>query len=165
MRAKTKDLSNRELQMLSMLSKGDTYQEIAEHFGIALSNVHAHCYNIRHKTGIRETRDERQCLRYLRTLSPARVTDALNPPSPRRSTKSVTIRQMEVLRFLALGRSYAQIGQILDISPQTAQNTACEGCKRAGITHAGWNRTKYLREWLRRHDGEAPPCPMDDPAF
>lgn len=162
-------LSTREVQILSMLSNGDTYVEIQAYFGITLSSVHMACCYLRRKTGIQQTRDQDECQKHLARLPRQLVADAINPMARSSTTKPLTPGQMDVFRLLAIGRTYPQIATFLGITSQSAQNLACRGAKRAGIIHAGWNRTRYIKEWLKKHDESDPnlrrPDPMDDPMF
>jgi len=170
----TKILSYREIQFLDQLAQGATYKELQEYFGISPSNVHVHCHNIRHKTGIRHTRDAAECKRHLKQIPAQLVADALSgQPRQKRpfSSRPPTSRHQEVLRLLARGLTYHQIAREWEVTPQTVENTAYMACKRAGIVHEGWNRTKRIREWWRAQSGaedpnSAPAVPgMSDPMF
>lgn len=100
----------------------------------------------------------------MNTLDKQIVADALNPAF-KTTSKQLTYNQLEVFRLLAMGRTYPQIAAFLGVLPQSVQNLASRACKRAGITHGGWNRTRYIKEWLAKYDGKAPADPMDDPMF
>jgi DNA-binding CsgD family transcriptional regulator len=160
-------LTNREIRLLSCLADGSTYQEIASFLGMSIPNVHTTCHGIRQKTGIRQTRDREECARYLATLPPEMVKHALCAPK-REAPSSLTFCQLDAFRLLASGQSYDQIAQTLGIQPQSVQNLITRACKRAGITHQGWNRTERIRHWLERNDGQRASVavsPMDDPMF
>lgn len=163
---KPKRLNPREIRILSMLANGDTSAEICSYFGISSANLHTTCFHIRKKTGLQQTRDPDECKRHLSKLDKQQVADAINPV--RVIPQKLTHCQLEVFRLISLGRSYPQIAVTLGILPQSVQNLAVRACKRAGITHSGWNRTRFIKEWMARYRGEAPPLaadPMDDPMF
>lgn len=166
MKRKTVRLSNRDIEILSMLSNGDTYKEICSYYGISAQALAVTCYYLRKRTGIQETRDQEECKAFFSQLDPQRVADALNPARPQ--IKLVTHCQLEVFRLLAKGRTYAQIAETLGTTSQSVQNLASRGAKRAGIIRAGWSRTRRIREWLARYHGTEPALPadpMEDPMF
>lgn len=169
MKQKKPRLSIRDIQILSMLSNGDTYQEITSYFGISLSALYMAVSNLRKKTGIQQTRDQEECRQYLATLPLQTVADALNPVTRSSTTKPLTSAQLEVFRLLSMGRTYPQIAAFLGITAQSVQNLACRGAKRAGIVHAGWNRNRFIKEWLKKYDETSPARrprdPMEDPMF
>jgi DNA-binding CsgD family transcriptional regulator len=160
-------LSTREMAVLALLAQGDNLKEIKDYFGISLENVHTICCTLRKKTGIRQTRDAEECKRYLAKLDQSLVERALYPPAAP-PPLPLTDCQLEAMRLLASGRTYQQIATFLGILPQSVQNLLTRACKCAGITHAGWNRTRYIKEYLARRDGHLPPAPvnpMADPMF
>jgi len=165
MRTKTTKLSRRELSILQLLANGKTCRQIQEYFDPCISeaNVHTCCYNIRQKTGIKETRDPRECRAYVRTFLHNEVARAREVGMP----KPPTERQVMVLRLLVQGRNYRQIGQTMGLGYQSAQNAACRAAKRVGIEGAGWQRTQLIREWISQYDASnrKPVNPMDDPMF
>lgn len=176
MKSKKPRLALREIRLLSYLANGDTYQEIRSLMCMTSANVYTTCSHIRAKTGIQETRDQSECSAYLAKLTredPQRVADAID--GRKHVVRDLTENQLDVLRLIALGRSYAHIAALLGIRSQSAQNLASRACLRAGITHQGWNRTKFIKEWLRRNDPNLPASltplpplprdPMDDPMF
>ncbi len=167
MKPKTNTLTWREIQVLDQLAKGSTCPEISSFFGISPANVHVRCHTIRQKTGIRQTRDPAECRRYLRSLPPHIVENALKGKPKPSAPRDLTLRQMEILRLIAHGHSYASIARTYEILPQTVQNHATTACQRAAIVHDGWNRTKRIREWLQQRDEASamPLSPMADPMF
>lgn len=166
MKTKTSVLSALEMVVLRLLSNGAKYPQIKAKYPLMTqASFHSHCYNIRHKTGIRETRDPQECRRYIRTLGQTLLSQQQEAP-----VRVPTPRQMEVLRLVAQGKPYAEIARLLSIDRQSAQNTASNGARRAGIIHGGWQRTKLIRAWLANYDAEqaalrGPVDPMDDPMF
>lgn len=160
-------LTNREIKSLVHLADGATYEQIRQLFNPALSlaNVHTICHLIRRKTGIAETRDPLECKRYLFKIPKQRIADALSEVES--TTKDLTENQLIVFRLMAMGRKYRDIAEYMGINAQSVQNLASRACKRAGIIHAGWNRTKLIKEWLLREDDGLPIAldPMNDPMF
>lgn len=159
-------LSHREIRMLARLADGENCKEICAFFGISPFNVYTTCSLIRKKTGIKHTRDKDECTAHMVRLSkddPQRVADALDGRNC--TTKDLTFCQMDALRMLVDGRSYVSMAQSLGIRPQSVQNLLSRACQRAGIEHSGWDRTKRAREWWKKHHGQAPADPMDDPMF
>jgi len=164
-------LTNRELRILSHLAQGRTYRETREALGMTEQNMTSSCHYIREKAGITETRDAQECARYLAKVPPETLSRALNERQDgwkHIRGETPTDNQIEVLRLIARGQNYRQIAAFLGTTPQSVQNLACRACKRVGIQHAGWNRTRYIREWVKEnfpHDADSNHDPMDDPAF
>lgn len=160
-----KHLSSRELRILRLLANGENYDNIKKTVGITLGNIHATCWLIRKKTGIKQTRDMEECRNYLRQL---RGTKELPPSStsedqdPKLSRP--TPRQMEVLRLLATGKTTPEIAQLLAVCPQSVLNYASLGAKRAGLDCPPWKRTQAIKEWLAQREPELF-GPMADPMF
>ena len=137
-------LSNRELFVLRKLSFGHSYDHLAMALNVSRACLHTICYHIRKKTGITSTRDVEQCREGLRVCS--RRQFHKDGPTP---------RQIEVFRLLVQRMPYRQIGKLLGYpNPQTVQNIACLGAKRAGIKGAGYQRTRMIEAWLAKHDAE-----------
>jgi len=147
-------LTNRELRILSLLAQGQTYNQVKERLAITtIENVHVTCYNIRKKTGIRQTRDPNECRAYMEKVAPDTVRRAFHL-SALPAEDGLTEGQAHVLRLIAAGRTYKQIATFFGTTSQSVQNLACRACKRAGIRSAGWNRTHYIREWVKTYYGE-----------
>lgn len=156
-------LSPTEINILRWLSRNWSYAQIIAHYHqrekpMTPSTLHVHCHHIRQKTGIGDTKNPQECRDYLRHASARPLSHQTTyKPSPTRA-------QMEVLRLLATGKSYGEIGLVLKINHQTAQNHASHGCRRAGITNQGHGRTQAIRDYLARQ-AQPTPSPMDDPLF
>lgn len=169
---KKNTLSNKEIKLLCILADGKTYAQARTSFQppLSLANVYVTCHTLRQKTGIQQTRDQWECKRYVAKLDQQRIADAMSPI--RSTTGPLTDNQLDVFRLMALGRTYTAIALLLGIRKQSVQNLASRACKRAGIIHGGWNRTRYITEWLQRNDPNLPASltplpkdPMDDPMF
>ncbi len=172
-RTKTAILSPRETSILEMLSHGRTYDDIRKALETTLGNVHAHCHNLRVKTGIMETRNQAECRRYLRFVKQE------GPPAPPPAIEPRPLkpshRQEQALRLVASGMGQEEIIRQMGInSPQTLLNLICQGAKRIGAGRAGWKRLQLIREWVAKEDGtweEPAPLPakvadpMSDPMF
>lgn len=151
-------LQKRETEILLWLSMGWSYERICTHTGMRDDCLHVHCYNIRKKTGIQSTRNADECRDYLRhrRAQPA-------PPEPR---QPLSWTQTEVLRLLAMGDSYERISKTLGMGVQTAQNHACEACKRVGIVARGrHSRAQAIKDYVDRLDGKEPTVQLQDPMF
>jgi DNA-binding CsgD family transcriptional regulator len=115
-------LSPRESAILSSLAAGNGYLATRQALGINGSTLHIHCYNIRKKTGIADTRSPAQCAAW----KAGKPIEAL-PTVPRALP---TPAQSEVLRLSALGKSNGEIAALLNIHPATVANHKCQGKKR-----------------------------------
>lgn len=157
-------LHPKELRILRLLARGRSYEEVCAEMKIKKSCLHTHCLHIRQKTGIRETKDARQCKDYM--LAHTAHPQQYWRPSP----TSPTHTQLEILRLMVEGLSYAQIARERSISVQCVQDHASQGCLRAGIRNQGHNRTRAIQSYLVQLDALAagrPSAPdlMDDPMF
>lgn len=150
----SKPLPKRQRVILRLLSRGWTYQRIQQYLGIKLETVHSHCGQIRQRTGITNTRDAAMCKKYMDGIVD---NEAASLP--------VTSTQLMVLRFLAKGQTYADIADTMGTTPQTVQNHATIGCRRAGIKRGQNTRAQEIRSYLARLDGTSTADPMDDPMF
>jgi len=160
-----KRLTPRELRILRLLSRGESYDKIRETMEITHQNLYSTCAIIRRKTGIGETRDHEECRKVLRVLHSTLVEQGEKPEAlPPRSPAPFPC-QLAVMRLVASGKKYKEIARLLNIQVQCAQNYASEGAKRAGIVGQGWKRNRLMKEWLEKHAPERPKSLMDDPAF
>lgn len=147
-------LTHREDAVLRWLARRWSYKQIAEHLKTNAEVVHTYAYQIRQKTKIHDTKDAEQC-RYFLLVHKARH----DYPLPHQ--KEPTAKQLEVMQMVAEGVSFPEIAQQLGMGLQTAQNHACQGCRRAGIFQR-YRRTEAIREWLAKRHEENPAL---DPAF
>lgn len=148
-------LTRTENTILNLLAEGASYLQIANYLKTNTSCIHAHTNNIRRKTGIRNTKDKLECLRFVGRHMPK---DLSGP----------TATQRKVLQMLSHGVRYSEIARKLQISIGTAMNHASQACQRAGITQGQGRRQEAIEQWLRTHpENQILPegSPLADPMF
>lgn len=151
----TSHLSEREVVVLRLLARGNTYQEIAGLLHITLANVHTTACHMRQKTGILDSRNPQECMDYIRGRHPGADARLAYGDGDRTKPVYPTPRQLEVMRLVAQGTSYAQIALRLGMGLQTVQNAACQGSRRAGLPRShGLSREHAIRDYLSRLDAE-----------
>jgi DNA-binding CsgD family transcriptional regulator len=135
------DLTRTEKTILHHLAWGKTYREIltvmneerAKNPGegklagrpMSLFTLHTVCCRIRQKTGIKSTKDAKECRNWERTHLRYTPIQKEKGPSP---------RQLQILRLLAEDRAYPEICQTMGLNMQSAMNLASEARKRVKIT-------------------------------
>jgi len=150
-------IPQKELLILKWLARGWSYTRIQDHMGISAATLHTYCHRIRTRTGIRDTRDQRECMEFVRTVS-ARPKP-LNP-------LPVTPGMLEYLQLYAHGFTYAEIAASTGSKIQTAKNAITVACKRVNIhNQIGPHRVAAVRSYLTRLDGSTGADPMADPMF
>lgn len=156
----THNLTRKQLIILQTLARGEGYEKAALRLQPAVlsrANYHVTCYQLREKTGIRNTRDSAECKAYLERLYNGDVRD------PRRLAKQPTKRQLEIMGRFARGMSHSEIATELGIVPQTSMDVMSAGCRRLGIKACGMGKRLVIADALATLT--PPPDPMDDPAF
>jgi DNA-binding NarL/FixJ family response regulator len=84
-----------------------------------------------------------------RTLA-ARLAGAIRNPRGRRGTSSITDREGEVLRLMALGHSNKEIAGMLDLSVKTVEVHKANAMRKLGLTgRTDVVRYALLQGWLR----------------
>lgn len=148
-----------ERRILSFLSRGQSYAEAKSRFpDMRLETFHVHCFNIRKKTGIKSTKDAKECRDYVRVMQ---MDDLRCEPRPARKLPP-SPKQLQIMRLVAEGKSWSEIAHTVRCGWGTAQNHASKGCKRAGIGGQGHRRTQAIKDWLR---SQTPTKPEEDPMF
>lgn len=143
---KPSHLTGKQVQILRLLSQNFSYERIRERLKLTTACLHTHCYHIRRVTGIKHTQDMQECSRYMASRGVI-LTNAIHRQN------RPTLQQVEVMRRLVALETYEQIATALEISIQTAQNTASQGCKRASILKEGWRRTAAMAEYFEQNPG------------
>jgi DNA-binding CsgD family transcriptional regulator len=147
-------LTNRELQVLTLLAKGTPPNVVCARLNITTSNYYVVCAKLRKKTGIKNIRDASECYKVYsnRGVKALSGHPKLQQPTP---------QQIQVMTMRAVnGMSYAGISRTLNIGQQTAMNIFAQGCKRAGITGPASERIGAIRAYLQSRNST--PVPHDD---
>lgn len=147
----TNDLTTKESQVLKMLAGSLTNQQIRSALRMSPGSLHVHCCRIRQKTGITDTRDWRQCKKFLEMQKPKTCV-----PTP---------RQMDVLRLLAQGKTHKYIAASLGMSISASMNYASQGMLRMGIHVRGERRMATVRALIASIDNADVYDPMSEDIF
>jgi predicted DNA-binding protein YlxM (UPF0122 family) len=154
-------LTAQQKSILKLLSQGYSYTEIAQRVGIKQECLHTHCFQIREKTGIVNTKNSAECRKYWTEVLPLKER-RFPDPHMTGPTKS----QLEAMSLKAGSYSVAQMASTLGICNQAVHNHISLGCKRAKCR----TDARSIREWLEADKvrKEAPLVQdslLSDPAF
>lgn len=147
-------MSPTEKTILERLSRGVSYAEIARRMGITINTLHSHCYQIRKKTGIRDTKDAVECRIYLHGHETESTIAEL-----KRIAYGPTQGQLRCMLMLAQGDDVHTIAQRLGVAISTVRNHLASGLNAAQI------KRHQLSQYLTEKGLLKKPSPMDDPAF